>query len=155
MFFHFSGGETYEWIPNTGLSRDDIFNPIGIYDGSFDSIRYKVIVTDAYNCFDSAFVNVKVFRTFPQIFVPTAFTPNRDGKNDLFRPIAVGISKIEYFRVFNRWGELVFSTTTNEMGWDGRIKGKDQATGTFVWVVKAVDYTGKEFFAKGTVTLIR
>ncbi|HEU0110891.1 MAG TPA: PKD domain-containing protein [Flavisolibacter sp.] len=153
--FNASGGETYEWIPNTGLSRDDIFNPIGIYDGSFDSIRYKVIVTDAYNCFDSAFVNVKVFRTFPQIFVPTAFTPNRDGKNDLFRPIAVGISKIEYFRVFNRWGELVFSTTTNEMGWDGRIKGKDQATGTFVWVVKAVDYTGKEFFAKGTVTLIR
>ena len=50
---------------------------------------------------------------------------------------------------------MVFSTTTNEQGWDGRISGKEQASGTFVWVVKATDYTGKAVFAKGTVTLIR
>jgi gliding motility-associated-like protein len=137
------------------LNRDDVNNPIGIYDGSFDSIEYKLEVVDEYGCIDSSFITVKVFRTDPQIFVPTAFTPNRDGRNDIFRPIAVGISQIEYFRVFNRWGQMVFSTTTNEVGWDGKINGKEQATGTFVWLVKAVDYTGKAVFAKGTVTLIR
>jgi gliding motility-associated-like protein len=150
-----SGGEGYVWIPTTSLNSGNVHNPIGVYDGSFDSIEYKVIVMDENGCVDSSFVTVKVFRTNPQIFVPTAFTPNGDGKNDVFRPIAVGISKIEYFRVFNRWGEMVFSTTTNEVGWDGKINGKEQATGTFVWLVKAVDYTGKAVFAKGTATLIR
>jgi gliding motility-associated-like protein len=153
--FSASGGEGYLWIPNTFLNRDDVNNPIGIYDGSFDSIEYKLEVVDEYGCIDSSFITVKVFRTDPQIFVPTAFTPNRDGRNDIFRPIAVGISQIEYFRVFNRWGQMVFSTTTNEVGWDGKINGKEQSTGTFVWLVKAVDYTGKAVFAKGTVTLIR
>ncbi|MGN6163693.1 MAG: PKD domain-containing protein [Flavisolibacter sp.] len=153
--FNATGGESYIWSPPTSLSRTDIGNPIGIYNGSFDSIEYKVVVIDENNCSDSDFVKVKIFRTNPQIFVPSAFTPNSDGKNDVFRPIAVGISKIEYFRVYNRWGQLVFSTTTNEAGWDGKISGKEQATGTFVWVVKAVDYTGKAVFAKGTVTLIR
>ena len=153
--FTASGGEGYTWIPTTSLSSGNVHNPVGTYDGSFDSIEYKVLVVDENGCTDSSFVTVKVFRTNPQVFVPTAFTPNRDGRNDVFRPIAVGITKIEYFRVFNRWGQLVFSTTTDEQGWDGKINGKEQATGTFVWVVKAVDYTGKAVFAKGTVTLIR
>jgi gliding motility-associated-like protein len=150
-----SGGEGYLWNPNTNLSHNDIFNPVALYDGSFDSIRYTIIVTAENGCFDSTSLLVRVFKTTPQVFVPTAFTPNGDGHNDVFRPIAVGISKIEYFRVFNRWGELVFSTTTNEKGWDGKINGKEQGTNTYVWVVKAVDYLGKAFFAKGTVTLIR
>jgi gliding motility-associated-like protein len=87
--------------------------------------------------------------------VPTGFTPNRDGKNDIIRPIAVGITKIEYFRIYNRWGQQVFQTVENGKGWDGRIKGQDQGSGVYVWVVKAIDFTGKEFFAKGTLTLIR
>ncbi|RZM18976.1 MAG: T9SS type B sorting domain-containing protein [Pedobacter sp.] len=87
-----------------------------------------------------------MFKTPPQIFIPTGFTPNNDNRNDVVRPIAVGITKIEYFRIFNRWGELVFSTTTNGEGWNGKVKGKEQGTGVYAWVVKAVDYTGKEFF---------
>ena len=133
----------------------NIKNPVGNYDGSFDSIRYKVVVRDLAGCADSAYIKVRIFRTNPQIFVPTAFTPNGDGLNDFFRPLAVGISKFDYFRVFNRWGELVFQTQINELGWDGKIKGKEQGSGTFVWVVKGTDYTGKQVFAKGTVTLIR
>ncbi|MGZ3858874.1 MAG: PKD domain-containing protein [Flavisolibacter sp.] len=152
---HATGGESYTWSPPTALNRTDVGNPVGLYNGSFDSIEYKVVVVDENNCADSDYIKVKIFRTDPKIFVPSAFTPNGDGKNDVFRPIAVGISKIEYFRVYNRWGELVFSTTTNESGWDGKIGGKDQASGTFVWVVKGVDYTGKVVFAKGTATLIR
>jgi gliding motility-associated-like protein len=153
--FNASGGASYTWLPPTDLSNPQIPNPIGRYDGSFDYITYRVTVRDTVGCADSAFVTVRIFKTDPRIFVPTAFTPNGDGKNDSFRPIAAGIDKILYFRVFNRWGQLVFETTQNGKGWDGKINGKDQGTGVYVWVVKAVDYLGKEFFAKGTTVLIR
>src|SRR4030095_14870271 len=113
-----------------GLSRTNIDDPTAAYDGSIDSIRYKVLVSDEQNCIDSAFITVKIFKTNPQIFVPTAFTPNGDGKNDLFRPIVVSIKKMEYFRVYNRWGQMVFSTTVNGKGWDGTIDGKVQSTNT-------------------------
>ena len=153
--FQASGGVRYLWSPSTWLNKTDIPNPVAIYSEDVENITYKVDVFNEANCVDSAYVSVKIFKTNPQVFVPTAFTPDGDGKNDLFRPIAVGISRIEYFRVFNRWGELVFSTTVNGKGWDGKIRGKDQGTGTFVWLVRGSDYTGKTFFAKGTVTLIR
>ena len=153
--FNASGGVSYVWTPSTALNRNDIVNPFGVYDGSLDSIRYKVIVTNQAGCFDSAYVTVRVFKTNPKVFVPTAFTPNGDGRNDYIRPITAGISHFEYFRIYNRWGQLVYSSTDTERGWDGRIGGKEQATGTFVWLVKAVDFTGKSFFDKGTLTLIR
>ncbi len=153
--FRAVGGVKYQWIPATSLTNDTIANPIGNYDGSFDSIRYKVLVYNEAGCVDSAYITVKVFRTDPRIFVPTAFTPNGDGLNDIARPIAVGMEKIEYFRIFNRWGQLVYQTTINGQGWDGRINGKPQGTEVFVWLVKARDYLGNVFFAKGTVTLIR
>jgi gliding motility-associated-like protein len=153
--FNGTGGVNFLWSPGTALTSTTIFNPIGIYDGSFDSIKYKLIVTDQFNCKDSDYVVVKIFKTDPQIFVPTAFTPNGDGLNDKFRPIAVGIKKFEYFRVYNRWGQMVFSTSTNGDGWDGRISGHEQGSNAFVWIVKGIDYLNRPFFKKGTVTLIR
>lgn len=153
--FNAEGGVSYLWTPSTGLSNPTIANPIGIYDGSFDNIRYRVDVFNAAGCSDSAFVNVKIFKTAPSIFVPTAFTPNNDGLNDVIRPIAVGMREIKYFRIYNRWGQMVFSTTTNGHGWDGRINGSQQATNVFVWMVSATDYLGNPYFRKGTVTLIR
>jgi gliding motility-associated-like protein len=153
--FNGSGGIAYEWSPKIALNHTDIPDPVAVYDGSSDSIRYKLIVTNEAGCTDSAFVVVKIFKTNPQVFVPTAFTPNGDGLNDVFRPIAVGLTKIEYFSVFNRWGQLVFTTSENGRGWDGKVGGSAQGSGTFVWLVKGVDYTGKTVFEKGTVTLIR
>jgi gliding motility-associated-like protein len=149
-----SGGEFYLWSPSTGLSSVNISNPVMIVSGEIEKIRYRVIVSDPY-CSDSAFINVKVFKTNPQVFVPTAFTPNGDGLNDLVRPIAVGIKNIEYFSIYNRWGQLVFTTSINGHGWDGRISGKMQGSNTFVWLVKAIDYLNRPYFQKGTVTLIR
>jgi gliding motility-associated-like protein len=153
--FNASGGISYQWTPATSLSNSTISNPRAEYDGSFDSIRYYLVVKDENGCSDEAQVSVRIFKTNPQIFVPTAFTPNGDGINDVFKPIPVGITTFEYFRVYNRWGQLVFSTSRSGAGWDGRIGGKDQGTGTFVWLVKGTDFTGKLVFAKGTVTLIR
>jgi len=149
------GGVTYTWTPATGLNNPNIYNPVGIYGSEIDSIRYIVRVYNEIGCYDSATVKVTVFKTIPYVFVPTAFTPNGDGLNDVIRPIAVGVQKINYFRVFNRWGQLVFSTTTNEQGWDGKIGGTPQASNVYVWMVSAIDYLNKPIFLKVTVTLIR
>jgi gliding motility-associated-like protein len=87
--------------------------------------------------------------------VPTGFTPNGDGLNDVVKPIAVGVKQIRYFAIYNRWGQLVFKTSINGHGWDGRIGGVLQASNVYVWMVNAVDYLDKPIFLKGTTTLIR
>jgi len=153
--FKGSGGVRYLWSPSYELSAIDIPDPTATYGGERDSITYTLLVYNEKDCVDSAFVTVRIFKTNPQVFVPTGFTPNGDGRNDIIRPIAVGLTELEYFQIFNRWGQMVFSTTTNGKGWDGKIGGKEQGTGVYVWVVKGVDFTGKSVFAKGTVTLIR
>ncbi|MDP4260888.1 MAG: PKD domain-containing protein [Bacteroidota bacterium] len=150
-----TGGTSYQWIPSTGLNNPLIQNPVGIYGANIDSIRYNVLVFNAAGCYDSAHVTVKIFKTEPYVFVPTAFTPNGDGLNDVIRPIAVGVKQIAYFSIYNRWGQLVFTTTVNEQGWDGKIAGVPQGSNVFVWMVKAIDYLDKPIFLKGTVTLIR
>ncbi len=150
-----SGGVRYLWTPNTGLNNPNIADPVAVYGPETDTVKYKLTVWDDANCPDSAFVTVTVFKTNPYVFVPTAFTPNNDGRNDVIRPIAVGIQKINYFSIYNRWGERVFYTTANRAGWDGRVNSTPQASGVYVWMVSAVDYLGKPVFLKGTVTLIR
>ena len=150
-----TGGVAYRWSPPDNLSATNIPNPLALFTSLTENIRYKVVVFSDEGCRDSAFINVKIYKTRPTVFVPTAFTPNNDGKNDLLRPIAVGIKNIDYFNIYNRWGQLLFSTRINGHGWDGKIKGLLQGTGTFVWTVKATDYTGAAYFQKGVSTLIR
>jgi gliding motility-associated-like protein len=86
--------------------------------------------------------------------VPNAFTPGSIS-NNLFRPICMGIASLEYFYVYNRWGQLLFSTSQMGQGWNGRIQGKLQDSGAYLWIVKGTDYTGKVISKKGTVVLIR
>ncbi|OQP50352.1 hypothetical protein A4H97_00470 [Niastella yeongjuensis] len=150
-----SGGKAYQWVPATGLSNPGIDNPTATYTAPSTGITYKVLVFNDAGCVDSAYVKVKVFQTVPTVFVPNAFTPNGDGKNDLLRPIAVGIARIGYFEIFNRWGQLIFRTSTNEHGWDGTIGGKVQPAGTYVWMVKAIDYLGAPYVQRGTIVLVR
>lgn len=150
-----SGGLTYEWQPAEDLSATDIANPVALFNTSSDGRLLKVRVYNEANCVDSAFITVKVFATLPSIFVPTAFTPNGDGKNDILKPIAVGMQQVEYFHIYNRWGQLVYKSQQPARGWNGYIGGQLQGSGTYVWVVKAVDFTGKSYFHKGMVTLIR
>jgi gliding motility-associated-like protein len=150
-----TGGETYSWSPGTNLSSTSIANPVALFTSPFDLILYKVVGFSEDGCADSAYISIKVFKSGPAVFVPTAFTPNNDGRNDLLRPIAVGMKSIENFSIYNRWGQLIFHTRVNGQGWDGRVNGQLQDTGTFVWMVKATDYQGRSYFQKGTLTLIR
>lgn len=146
-----SGADLYEWQPSTYLNRNDIKNPVANLNNSFS---YQLKVYTPEGCFDLDTINIKVFRTNPQIFVPNAFRP--DGhQNNVLRPIPVGITRLEYFRVFNRWGQMVFQTTQHGMGWNGMLGGKPQASGIYVWEVRGTDYTGKTVVKKGVAALIR
>ncbi|MEP6700187.1 MAG: T9SS type B sorting domain-containing protein [Bacteroidota bacterium] len=150
-----SGGIAYTWSPAIHLSATNIPSPVALFTDTITRIQYKVVAYSEEGCSDSAYITIKVFKTLPMVFVPSGFTPNNDGKNDLLRPIAVGIKSIDYFNIYNRWGQLLFSTTINGHGWDGKINGQPQTTGTFIWTVKATDYKGAAYFQKGVVTLIR
>ncbi len=150
-----SGGDSYLWSPAFPLSAINIPNPVAQFSEPSGGLRYKVEVYNSAGCYDSAAIVIKIFATLPSVFVPNAFTPNNDGKNDVLRPIVAGMKRFDYFNVYNRWGQLVFTTSTDGHGWDGTINGEKQASNSYVWMVKAVDFNGSPYFQKGTVTLIR
>ncbi|HVZ24848.1 MAG TPA: PKD domain-containing protein [Sediminibacterium sp.] len=150
-----SGGIYYNWRPETGLDNPAIANPVATLTDAFDSIEYRVRVADAYGCYGEDAIVVRIFKSAANIFVPSAFTPNGDGKNDLLRPLGVGIAELHYFRVFNRWGQLVFTGNDFQKGWDGTLNGVRQPAGTYVFVTEGKDYQGKLILRKGTVVLIR
>ena len=150
-----SGGATYQWFPATSLSSSTVADPIAVFNQPSAGTKYKLIVTNEAGCTDSAFIIVKVYKTVPSVFIPTGFTPNHDGKNDILKPILAGIQRIEAFHIYNRWGQLLFATSTEGQGWDGTVNGITQSAGTYVWIIKAIDYNGIPYFNKGTVTLIR
>jgi gliding motility-associated-like protein len=89
------------------------------------------------------------------MFVPTAFTPNGDGLNEVLRPTLMGIKELKYFRVFNRWGQLLYETTTERAGWDGTQNGTKMATQVVVWLAEGIGVDGKTYVKKGTSTLVR
>ncbi len=151
-----TGGTSYLWSPATGLSDVNIAGPVALLDGNPGIITYQVLVTNQAGCADIDSFTVTIFKTGPEIFVPTGFTPNADGRNDIFRPIYVGMQTIDFFKVYNRWGKLIYSSNQkNGAGWDGTLNGIKQNTGTFIWQVRATDVLGKLHFKKGTVELIR
>ncbi|MBN8685983.1 MAG: gliding motility-associated C-terminal domain-containing protein [Chitinophagales bacterium] len=120
---------------------------------------YYTIKLLAYNnilgCVDSARKVVRVL-DFCLIDVPTAFTPNNDGLNDYFQPHNAFKADNYDFRVYNRWGQLVFQSRNWQEKWDGRINGELQNPGVFVWMLSYTHRdTKKEVFRKGTVTIIR
>jgi gliding motility-associated-like protein len=87
--------------------------------------------------------------------VPSGFTPNGDGHNDILRAIPIGIKEFKFFAVYNRWGQLVFYTTNAVSGWDGKFNGALQNAGAYVWVTEGIDYQGITIDRKGVAVLIR
>jgi gliding motility-associated-like protein len=148
----------YKWTPGTGLSKTDIMNPVFSYN---DRVDYLIYITDAGGCVIIDTQTVKVIaRTQvnepPNLWVPTAWSPhNKDGHNDFLYPFHVNIVELRYFRVFNRWGELVFETKTLDHGWDGIYKGVPQVMDTYTWTVEAVGNDGTVFKKAGNAMLLR
>lgn len=146
-----SAATDYLWNPGYGLDDPTKANPMVTVTGD---ITYTVTASTSAGCKGSASVTLKVYQG-PEIYLPTAFTPNGDGKNDILKPFPIGIKQITYFRVFNRWGQQVFATSEFNKGWDGKISGKDQPAGTYVWVVEGITKDNRKITQHGTTVLIR
>ncbi len=146
------GAEYYQWLPADWLNDVSIFNPIATPQ---QSIIYVVNALSAEGCPMSDSLKVTVIED-PLVDLPNAFTPNGDGVNDYFKPVVLGMFNDESFKVFNRWGEMVYVTKDIDKGWDGRYKGKDEKMGTYVYVLSGKSVTtGKAYFIKGNVVLLR
>lgn len=150
-----TGGINYEWSPAGSLSNPFIANPLATFTDGPDTISYNVKVSTPEGCFNNDSITIYIFKTQPEVFIPTAFTPNSDGRNDVFRVNVAGMKQFNYMRIYNRWGQLLFNTGTPNKGWDGTYRGNKQASGTYVYVVEATDYNNKPYFRKGTFVLIR
>jgi len=148
------GSYTWSWAPLTGVSISDRFvaNPTVFLQNQ--QYEFNVKVTDFAGCTGYDTVKITVFDG-PAYYLPNAFSPNGDGRNDIFRPTPAGIGSTAYFRIFNRYGKLIFETNQWMAGWDGSFMGKPQPTGTYVWALKGKDRKGRVIETKGTVVLIR
>jgi gliding motility-associated-like protein len=148
-----SGGDAYLWEPTQWLS--DPTSP-KTYATPENNITYKVTVTQLpENCFATDTVRIKVFLLPPSFYVPTAFSPNGDGRNDFLKPLALGMKRLTYFKVYNRVGNLVFQTTELGKGWDGYYKGNPQDPGSFVWMAQGETWKGEFITRKGNAVLVR
>ncbi|MCR9251646.1 MAG: FG-GAP-like repeat-containing protein [bacterium] len=151
-----SGGEFYEWFPNTALDNDEISNPTA---SPVSEIVYEVLVTDENGCEDVAEVRIKVNNAF---FIPNLFTPNNDGLNDRFTLFGDGVRDM-VFRVFDSSGAIVYQANSwqeaEQEGWDGTIGGSPAPNGTYIWSIKGSYFNGSEVKfdgkTKGVIRLLR
>jgi gliding motility-associated-like protein len=145
-----SGGVRYHWTPSLYLSDPDIANPTM---SAKDDITYVVTGYDDKECFSSDTLKITVLKNL-LVEVPNAFTPGSP-RNGSLRPLLRLIDHINYFRVYNRWGQLVFETKEIGKGWDGKLNGQLQPTGTYTWMIEVVDFNNNVIAKKGSSILVR
>ncbi|MFN5357159.1 MAG: PKD domain-containing protein [Bacteroidota bacterium] len=149
-----TGNFTYSWSPGSGLNSTSVQNPIA---SPTEDISYIVQVLDANGCPASDTIQLSVIRVIcdePELFVPNAFTPNADQRNDGFRIRGNTIEKM-HLMIFNRWGQKVFETEDQQRGWDGRFEGRDAPADVYVVVLEATCFNKATFLKKSNLTLIR
>jgi gliding motility-associated-like protein len=147
------GGNSYNWQPTVGLNNNLIINPVFTYS---QTQEYRIYINTLFGCqvVDTQLVKINGKKG---IYVPRAFSPNGDGINDRLYPILVGIRELYYFRVYNRWGNLLFVTNSGNpaSGWDGTFKGSLQPVETYTWVAEGIDIDGIVIKKSGNTVLLR
>ena len=147
----------YSWNPTTGLDLPNIEDPMYNYG---TTIQYKITLTSDSGCVTVDTVLVRIINPndtslAPNIFVPKAWTPNNDGVNDKLYPITVHIRQLKYFRVFDRWGQLMFETNILGNGWDGMFNGTKQVMDVYTWTAEGVGDDGTVINKSGNSILLR
>ncbi len=147
-----SNFNSFVWSPAVGLNNITSQSVIAKID---KDIEYTLVaINTSTNCTATDKIVIKVVKD-ADIYVPTAFTPNADKLNDLLRARPIGITTFKYFYLYNRYGQLVFSTTNANVGWDGKLNGIAQNSGTYVYTTEGIDYTGRTVKKQGYVSLLR
>ena len=160
------GAATYTWDPVDGITSptsgaSDITitseNPYvvdgSLYGSSFDSIVYVVTGISKDGCTAKDTLVIRIME--PAIAIPNAFSPNGDGQNDIIYLLTVGVKELVEFKIFNRWGQVVFETTDLSVGWDGNFKDKPQEMGNYAYIYKATTVTGETVEGNGDIALLR
>jgi gliding motility-associated-like protein len=149
------GGKSYVWSPSVGLFGPNQQSPNAKYTLlDPNKINYSITIKDSSGCVISDRQEVWVFDK-SDVFVPTAFSPNADGANDVLLPFYINIAKLNYFRIYDRWGKLIFETNDLKESWNGLINGKQAPLESYAWTIACVDADGKLLLRKGMVTMIR
>jgi len=142
--------EILSWQPAILFAGQTALSQLFIAD---TSINISVAARSPSGCTDTATITI-IVDPLDDIYIPTAFTPNRDGKNDLFTIAGGNIQKMD-LKIFNRWGQIIFAANSRSRGWDGTFAGKEQPTGAYVYNLSATLKDGKVVKRKGTIILIR
>jgi gliding motility-associated-like protein len=146
-------GYSYLWSPTTGLSCITCPDPVA---QPLVNTTYSVIITDDAGCFEVTSTYDLDIRPITTIDVPTAFTPNGDGENDVIYVNGFGIKKLIEFKIYNRWGQLLFETSDITKGWDGYYKGELQNVETYVYFASVETWLNGEILTKkGSFNIIR
>ncbi len=146
------------WTPLTYLSSTN--DPLKVYTRPFDDIIYTLTVFDLNKCSGSDQILVEIERN-RNVYIPNVFTPNDDGKNDLFFPYTgPGVTRVNYLNVFDRWGNQMYlsaniSQGDNGIGWDGTFRGKDMNPGVYVYMMEIEFIDGTKLLYRGDITLVR
>lgn len=157
-FTNMSSSDAISFFYNfAGLGTSTLQNPSFTFPNTQqDDYPVTLTVTNNYGCIDSVTLTVVIDGIYT-IYAPNAFTPDNDGKNDLFMVKGEGFDPANFqFYIFDRWGELMYSSNSINSGWDGTFKGQKAPNDVYVWKIVSVDsWTGKKFETYGHVTLIR
>ena len=145
-----AGGKIYSWSPFIGLNNPLIKSPFFNYTAPSN---YQVQITNDAGCIYRDSVNVLIFDQ-ADFFVPKAFSPNNDGHNDKLLFVMPGIEKLAYFRIFNRWGNLVFETTNVNINWDGMFRGVAQPSESYSWFAEGISNMGNKIQRNGQILLL-
>lgn len=153
----FTNVTRWRWTPSVGLSCVACPQPQLVIT---QPITYQVHVTNPGGCEATDEVVVEPICATDQVFVPNTFSPNGDGRNDLFYPMGRGVSAIKSLRVFNRWGEVVFErinfmANDPTAGWNGTYKGRTLSPDVYVYVMVVLCYNNQSVEMKGNVTLLQ
>ena len=149
-----SGDFAYQWFPSNGLTCSDCPNPTANINVS---MVYTVLITDLETgCSHSEIVTVQKINECSEdlISMPNAFSPNGDGNNDTYQMYSGTIEEIEYFRVFDRWGALVFESNDRNFAWDGKFKNKTVVEGVYIYLLSGkCKLDGSTIMKMGDITI--
>lgn len=145
-------GSQFNWSPPAGLSCTDCPSPEAT---PTQTTTYILTVTNEYGCQRRDSVVVRVGCSDDVVFIPNAFSPNEDGQNDVFYVRSKGLRQVEYLRIHDRWGKLLFETNSLSNGWDGTYNGKPVNPGVYVYYLRAVCSNGQTILMQGNITLVK
>ncbi len=147
----------WQWSPSTNLSCTSCSEPSATVK---NDITYHLLIENVYGCTATDSLTITTFCENSQVFIPNAFTPDGDGINDILMIRAKGVESVRLFRIFTRWGELVFEKSNfppnaPAFGWDGKIKGKTGAPEVYVYTLEVTCDNLQTYTYKGNVSILK